>query len=113
MEDPEVHEHRQPSSPSTLQGPILTSIVRRCRGEGGEEVEGVSEDRGRDVVEVESEKESEAGRAMVNTLACREIGNQSGCSVKKLMGLKKHRTFPTAGQTRTEKRLQHDRWKEQ
>ena len=68
MEDPEVHEQRQPFSPCMLQGPIMMSTVRRCRGEvegeeqvRGEELGGVNEDRGRDI----AEEESEAVRAMV------------------------------------------------
>ena len=57
MQDPEVHEHRKLSIlPCQLQGPILTSTVRRCRvveggvndsreGEvGGEELGGVNEE---------------------------------------------------------------------
>jgi hypothetical protein len=52
VQDPEVHEHRKPTlSTRYLQEPIVTSIVRRCRGvgDGGEgeslvevEVEGVA-----------------------------------------------------------------------
>jgi hypothetical protein len=58
VQDPEGHGHRQPFLPCQLQGPIVTSIVRRCRvveggandsreGEslvGGEELGGVNED---------------------------------------------------------------------
>ena len=58
VQDPEAHRHRKPSFlPRQLQGPIVTSIVRRCRvveggvndgseGEspvGGEELGGVND----------------------------------------------------------------------
>jgi len=52
VQDPQVHEQRQPFFPCTVQGPIVTSTVRRCRavgddvngcgeGESPAEVEGV------------------------------------------------------------------------
>jgi hypothetical protein len=64
VEDPEVHAQRKPFSPCQLQGPIMTNIVRRCRGEvEGEELGGVNEDWDRDV----GKEESEAVRVMVNT----------------------------------------------
>ena len=77
----------------------MTNIVRRCRGEvEGEELGGVNEDRDRDV----GKDESEAVRAIVNRAG--RLVTSRGCSVKKLMGRGKHRTFPAAGPTRTEKR---------